>query len=209
MIIFTLLILQFCRNINQLMSRLRVERFLQCIFTLCIYRQTRRINIQSGSVWITAAFGAVLCPVCVLTHSSMFLPSRPTLTYTTVRTMPAMKITPPLTRYAMGRKGFWPPNQVTVVSTISFLPLKYWTGKSGGVKERCVDKEIQHVLIWDLMVKGRRDISSQYTTCELDKILSEWVCIYIYDYYFYSLRLIWFMKQTHTCLINQSKRLHD
>lgn len=79
--------------------------------------------------------------LCLLHHSSMFLPSRPTLTCTTVRTMPMMKMTPPLTRYAMGRKRLFPPSQLTVLSTISFLPWKYWTGKSGRVKDQCVDKE--------------------------------------------------------------------
>jgi len=39
-----------------------------------------------------------------LAYSSMFLPSLPTFTNTTVSTIAATKIIPPVTRYAMGKK---------------------------------------------------------------------------------------------------------
>ena len=63
-------------------------------------------------------------------HSFMFLASLPNFHQMTVRKMAMMSTRPLVTRYAMGRKWFLPPNHVTVDSTTCFLPLKCCTGKS-------------------------------------------------------------------------------
>lgn len=81
-------------------------------------------------------------------HSSMFFPFFPNFHQITVRATAISRTTLPVMRYAMGRKQFGPPNQVSVVSTTSFLPWKGWTGKSGKAEVKADKKGHQRGAEW-------------------------------------------------------------